>query len=55
MSLFLKKFKISFLVCKIVAIELSSKLKETGKTHEVIETGYSLDETKKKKTKYRTS
>ncbi|RWS01711.1 Protein canopy 4-like protein [Dinothrombium tinctorium] len=40
-------------VCKYVVIELSERLKETGRSHDVIETGYSLfDESKKKKTKY---
>ncbi|XP_066249253.1 protein canopy 4 [Euwallacea similis] len=38
-------------VCKILAIELQSRLEETGKTHDVIETGYSLDDIKPKKKK----
>ncbi|KAL0279277.1 UNVERIFIED_CONTAM: hypothetical protein PYX00_000872 [Menopon gallinae] len=42
-------------VCKIVSTELESKLLETGKSHDVIETGYSLDSNKKKRTKYKTS
>lgn len=40
-------------MCKYLSLELTDRLKETGKTHEVIETGYSFDEKgKKKKTKY---
>ncbi|XP_056641363.1 protein canopy homolog 3 [Diorhabda sublineata] len=38
-------------VCKILAIELESRLEETGKTSEVIETGYSVDDVKPKKKK----
>lgn len=38
-------------VCKILAIELESRLHETGKTKEVIETGYSVDDIKPKKKK----
>ncbi|XP_018326462.1 protein canopy homolog 3 [Agrilus planipennis] len=38
-------------VCKVVATELEQRLQETGKTHEVIETGYSLDDVKPKKKK----
>ncbi|XP_067006134.2 protein canopy homolog 3 [Anabrus simplex] len=42
--------------CKILAIELESRLEETGKSHDVIEMGYSLEDTKsKKKTKYQKS
>lgn len=41
--------------CKILAIELQDRLTETGKTHEVLETGYSFDETKKKKIVYKAS
>jgi len=42
--------------CKILAIELDSRLSETGKTHEVIDTGYSFDTTRpKKRIEYRTS
>ncbi|KAK9508784.1 hypothetical protein O3M35_006258 [Rhynocoris fuscipes] len=36
-------------VCKILAIELENRLDETGKTNEVIETGYSVDDIKPKK------
>lgn len=36
-------------VCKYYATELEVRLKETGKTHDVIETGYGLDAIKKKK------
>ncbi|XP_071443809.1 protein canopy 4 [Hetaerina americana] len=36
-------------VCKVVAIELESRLQETGKSHEVLEIGYSLDSDKNKK------
>lgn len=43
-------------VCKILAAELESRLDETGKTHEVLELGYSLDDVKpKRKTKYQKS
>ncbi|XP_065363643.1 protein canopy homolog 4 [Calliphora vicina] len=42
--------------CKILATELQERLKETGKSHDVIETGYSLDDVKpKKRTEYRRS
>lgn len=41
-------------VCKIVSQELKSRLSETGKSHDVIETGYSI-ERKKEKKKYQTS
>lgn len=40
-----------FLVCKILAIELEERLKETGKSRDVIETGYSVDDVKPKKKK----
>jgi hypothetical protein len=39
-------------VCKYFTLELSDRLKETGKTHDVIETGYSFDDKGKKKKKY---
>lgn len=43
-------------VCKILATELQNRLEETGKVHEVIEIGYSLDDVQpKKKTKYQKS
>ncbi|XP_073998209.1 FGF signaling regulator protein canopy b isoform X3 [Rhodnius prolixus] len=38
-------------VCKILAIELENRLHETGKTKEMIETGYSVDDIKPKKKK----
>lgn len=38
-------------VCKIVSQELEIRLQETGKSHDVIETGYSI-ESKKAKKKY---
>ncbi|XP_075231405.1 protein canopy 4-like isoform X2 [Lycorma delicatula] len=38
-------------VCKILAIELESRLEETGKTSDVLELGYSLDDVKPKKRK----
>ncbi|XP_055613936.1 protein canopy homolog 4 [Uranotaenia lowii] len=42
--------------CKILAIELEARLSETGKSHDVLELGYSLDDVKpKKKTEYRKS
>lgn len=42
-------------VCKILATELQNRLEETGKVHDVIEIGYSLDVQPKKKTKYQKS
>lgn len=43
-------------VCKILATELQGRLAETGKIHDVIEIGYSLDDVQpKKKTKYEKS
>ncbi|XP_044732859.1 protein canopy 4-like [Chrysoperla carnea] len=43
-------------VCKILAIELESRLDETGKTHDVLEIGYHVDDVKPKKRKeYRKS
>lgn len=41
-------------VCKTLTSELMERLDETGKTHEVIETGHGLD-TKKKRKAYRKS
>ena len=41
-------------VCKIVSQELENRLKETGKSHDIIETGYSI-EAKKAKKKYQAS
>lgn len=44
------------LVCKTLATELEQRLEETGKTSEVIETGYAVDDVKpKKKKEYRKS
>jgi hypothetical protein len=46
----------NFTVCKILATELESRLDETGKTHEVLELGYSVDDVKpKRKTMYKKS
>ncbi|CAG9782798.1 unnamed protein product [Diatraea saccharalis] len=43
-------------VCKILATELQGRLEETGKIHDVIEIGYSLDDVQpKKKMKYQKS
>lgn len=39
-------------VCKYLVVELETRLSETGKTHEVIEIGYELDPSARKKTKY---
>ncbi|XP_029172423.1 protein canopy homolog 3 [Nylanderia fulva] len=36
-------------VCKVLATELEARLDETGKTHDVLEMGYSVDAPKKKK------
>ncbi|KAH8244078.1 hypothetical protein KR038_000439 [Drosophila bunnanda] len=42
--------------CKILAAELEARLGETGKSHDVIEIGYSVDDVKpKKRTEYRRS
>jgi len=41
--------------CKILATELQGRLSETGKSHDVIETGYSLDVKPKKRTAYKKS
>ncbi|XP_055695725.1 protein canopy homolog 4 [Lutzomyia longipalpis] len=42
--------------CKILATELQARLTETGKSHDVIEIGYSVDDVKpKKKKEYRRS
>lgn len=42
-------------VCKYFVIELEDRLKETGKSHEVLETGYELDPAKRKRKKYQQS
>jgi len=43
-------------VCKVVALELEARLNETGKTHDVLEIGYSVDDVApKKKKEYRKS
>lgn len=42
---------IIFAVCKVLAIELEGRLSETGKTHEVLEIGYSVDDVAPKKRK----
>ena len=39
-------------VCKYFVAELVDRLDETGRTHEVLETGYTFDPSKKRKTKY---
>ncbi|XP_058838771.1 protein canopy homolog 4 [Topomyia yanbarensis] len=42
--------------CKILATELETRLSETGRSHDVIELGYSVDDVKpKKRTEYRKS
>lgn len=42
--------------CKLLAAELTSRMQETGKSHDVIDIGYSLDDVKpKKRTEYRKS
>ena len=45
------KYADSCEVCKIVSLEISSALEKSASKHEVIETGYSMEQ-KKKKTKY---
>ncbi|VVC88652.1 unnamed protein product [Leptidea sinapis] len=43
-------------VCKILATELQTRLEETGKVHDILEIGYSLDDVQpKKRTKYEKS
>lgn len=43
-------------VCKVVAIELEAKLDETGKTHDVLEIGYFVDDVlPKRKKEYKKS
>ena len=39
-------------VCKYLVIELENRLSETGKSHDVIEIGYELDRSSRKKKKY---
>lgn len=47
---------IFLLVCKVLATELEQRLEETGKTSDVMETGYALDDVKpKKKLEYKKS
>uniref|UniRef100_A0A2M3Z9P2 Putative ctg4a n=1 Tax=Anopheles braziliensis TaxID=58242 RepID=A0A2M3Z9P2_9DIPT len=42
--------------CKVLATELQARLTETGRSHDVIEIGYSVDDVKpKKRTEYRRS
>ncbi|XP_063240692.1 protein canopy homolog 4 [Bacillus rossius redtenbacheri] len=41
--------------CKVLATELESRLAETGRSHDVVEIGYSLDESGRKRTKYKKS
>uniref|UniRef100_A0A2M4AQM2 Putative conserved secreted protein n=1 Tax=Anopheles triannulatus TaxID=58253 RepID=A0A2M4AQM2_9DIPT len=42
--------------CKVLATELQARLSETGRSHDVIELGYSVDDVKpKKRTEYRRS
>ncbi|KAM0734677.1 Protein canopy 4 [Formica fusca] len=38
-------------VCKVLAVELEARLDETGKTHDVLEIGYSVDDIVPKKKK----
>lgn len=38
-------------MCKVVATELESRLDETGKSHDVLEIGYSVDDVAPKKKK----
>jgi len=42
-------------VCKYLVIELENRLSETGKSHDVIEMGYELDPSSRKKKKYAVS
>lgn len=43
------------IVCKFFVTEFENRLEETGKSHDVIETGYGLDESRKKRKKYKQS
>lgn len=43
------------LVCKIVTLELENRFHDTGKSHEVIETGYTFDNDNRLKKKYKAS
>jgi len=49
------KFATPCEVCKIVSNELEARLQETGKSHDVIETGYHIDAKKKTRTSYKSS
>jgi len=49
------KFATPCEVCKLVSNELEARLVETGRSHDVIETGYHIDAKKKTKTKYKAS
>lgn len=43
-------------MCKILTTELEDRLETTGKSHDVLEIGYSVDDVKpKKKTQYKKS
>ncbi|KAL2717116.1 protein canopy 4-like isoform X1 [Vespula squamosa] len=44
-------YKTEFKTCKIVATELEARLDETGKTHDILEIGYSVDDIVPKKRK----
>lgn len=50
------KYYCFVIVCKVVATELEARLDETGKTHDILEIGYSLDDVlPKKKKEYKKS
>jgi hypothetical protein len=40
-----------YAVCKVLAVELQARLDETGRTHDVLEIGYSVDDVVPKKKK----
>lgn len=42
-------------VCKLLVLELENRLQDTGKSHDVIETGYTFDTSKRTKKKYTVS
>merc|ERR1712137_962122 len=46
------KFATPCEVCKLVSNELEARLVETGRSHDVIETGYHIDAKKKYKASY---
>jgi hypothetical protein len=55
-TILLLTYFLLFIVCKVVATELEARLDETGKTSDVLEIGYSIDDViPKKRKEYKTS